>query len=182
MALRLQLHAPPNAVTLEEGPLQQFAGQHMEARERAAFAEGHAMGQLTLVDSGAGALEAALAALEDKVVRAEQELAHHAVEIGVEIARALVRVRIQAGDYDLERIVRGALADSGVGRGEVTVHLNPEDHAALEQASFRDGTQLESDPTLPRGDVHLSTPRGLLVRDVEGTLESIREQLLEDLA
>jgi flagellar biosynthesis/type III secretory pathway protein FliH len=182
MALQLQLHAPPKAVRLDEGPLQRVADQNAAAREQAAFAEGHAQGQAAAVNSGAAALTAALVALDEKVERAEQELAHHAVEIGVEIASALVRARIEAGDYDLERIVRGALADSGVGRGEVTVHLNPDDRAALDQASFRTGTLLEVDPTLPRGDVHLSTPRGLLVREVGGTLESIREQLLEDLA
>ncbi|MDA1264778.1 MAG: FliH/SctL family protein, partial [Planctomycetota bacterium] len=85
-------------------------------------------------------------------------------------------------DYDLERVVRGALADAGVGRGEVTVHLHPEDHAALQGTTFRTGTHLAVDPNLARGDVHLSTPRGLLVRDVEGSLESIREQLLEELS
>ena len=45
--------------------------------------------------------------------------------------------------------MRGALADSGVGRGACVVHL--------------------------------STPRGLLVREMDATLTSIREQLLEEV-
>ena len=182
MALEVHLHAPPTGARIEDGPLQGLADQQMAAREQAAFAAGLAKGQATSVEAGTAALEAAMAALEEKVERAEKELAHHAIELGVEIARALVRVRVESGDYDLERVVRGALSDSGVGRGDVTVHLNPGDHATLEQSAFRTGTKLEVDPTLPRGDVHLSTPRGLLVRDIEGALESIREQLLEDLA
>lgn len=186
MALKVQLHAAPAQARIEEASLQQVADDHAAAREEASFAEGHAQGyaegQASSIESGKAALEAALMRLEEKVDRAERELSHHAVEIGVEIASALVRSRIEAGEYDLERIVRGALSDSGVGRGEVTVHLHPGDHQLLEGTTFRAGTRLEVDPTLTRGDVHLSTPRGLLVRDVEGALESIREQLLEDLA
>lgn len=186
MALKVHLHAAPVQARIEGYSLQQVADDHAASREEAAFArghaEGHAEGLASSVESGKAALESALALLEEKVERAERELSHHAVEIGVEIASALVRSRIDAGEYDLEQIVRGALSDSGVGRGEVTVHLHPGDHRALEGTTFRSGTRLEVDPTLPRGDVHLSTPRGLLVRDVGGALESIREQLLEDLA
>ena len=40
---------------------------------------------------------------------------------------------------------------------------------------------LELDPNMVRGDVHLSTPRGLLVRDLDSALDTIREQLLEEL-
>lgn len=177
-----RLHSTPSAARIVDEPLQVLADARADERERAAYEAGLAAGQAAAVRSSAAALDAALAALEGQVEQAQAELARHAIELGVEVARALVRTRIEAGDYDLERVVRGALSDAGVGRGRVTVHLHPDDHARLEGIAFRGETHLEADPALPAGDVHLSTPRGLLVRDVEGALESIREQLLEDLS
>ena len=61
------------------------------------------------------------------------------------------------------------------------MHLHPDDHARLKGVLFRSGTTLELDPNMVRGDVHLSTPRGLLVRDLDSALEAIREQLLKEL-
>jgi flagellar biosynthesis/type III secretory pathway protein FliH len=41
---------------------------------------------------------------------------------------------------------------------------------------------LEPDPAMLRGDVHVTTPQGLLVRELEPALDAVREQLLEDLS
>jgi flagellar biosynthesis/type III secretory pathway protein FliH len=176
-ALTVKLPAAPHAARVSTSNLQGLADARADARETAAYEFQGAERRDILAD----ALVAALDQLEEQRERAQRELAHQAIDLAVEIASALLRVRIGAGEYDLERVVRGALADSGVGRGEVTVHLHPEDHAQLADVLFRTGTTLAVDPSLARGDVHLSTPRGLLVRDVEGSLDSIREQLLEDL-
>ncbi len=178
MPLIVRLHRQPVAAAMSEASFEVLADERADQRAMAAFEAGRA----DSVGSGAALLEAALAELDKRAERAERELTSQAVELAVEIARSLLRVRVEAGDYDLERVVRAALADSGVGRGEVSVHLHPDDHALLEGCTFRTGTRLEIDPSMPRGDVHLSTARGLLVRDVEGSLESIREQLLEDVA
>ncbi len=182
MSISIRVHAAPRGAQVSDVALGTIAGQRATAREEAAYAAGFECGRSENIQTGVAALEAALAALEDHSARAIQELEAYGIELAVEIARSLVRVRVDAGEYDLERVIRGALAYSGVDRGEVTLHLHPDDHAQLEQFLFRSGTNLEVDPSLPRGDVHLSTPRGLLVREVEGVLDSIREQLLEDLS
>lgn len=174
----VRLHAAPRAASARTGDLAQVLGERIEA----AYERGLADGRSAALASGAAALEAALERLDAAAECARDELAQQSVELAVSIARELVGVRVEAGEMDLERIVRGALADSEVGRGDVVVHLNPEDLAALAGVSFRAGTRLEPDPALARGDVHLSTPRGLLVRELDAALLSIREQLLEELA
>ena len=39
------------------------------------------------------------------------------------------------------------------------------------------GTAVESDPGVPRGSVHVTTPQGLLVRDLDEALRAIGERL-----
>jgi len=177
----LGLHAAPRGARLRASLEELRAERHGEALA-AAYARGLEDGRRETLESGAAALLAVVERVDAAADRAQEELARQSVELAVEIARTLVGLRIDAGEYDLETIVRGALSDSGVGRGACVVHLNPEDHARLEGVLFRSGTELCVDPSLARGDVHLSTPRGLLVREMEATLEAIREQLLEEVA
>ena len=73
--------------------------------------------------------------------------------------------------------MRETLASSGVGRGNCTVHLHPDDFATLAQVSFRVGTKIEADSAVAPGDVHISTPQGLLVHETSQALESIRAAL-----
>ena len=102
--------------------------------------------------------------------------------LAVEIARTLVRKELMAGTHNMESMVREALAASGAGRGPCTVHLNPADLAQLESVRFRAGTELEADDAVARGDVHVETPHGLLVRENTEALRSIHERLLGELS
>jgi len=113
--------------------------------------------------------------------QAQAELAAAAIELALEISKSIVAVEIDAGRYDIEKIVRESLAWSEVGRGQCTVHLHPEDFARLQGASFRAGTDLESDSGVARGDVHVTTPRGLLVRELDAVFASIRDSITGDL-
>jgi len=119
--------------------------------------------------------------LEEREERLKATLARTASELALEIARTLLRSEISEGRYDLERIVRDTLRDSGVGRGHCVVHLNPADHAQLAAARFRSGTRLEPDEGIARGNVHVETQLGLLVRDMDGALDSIARRLREEL-
>jgi flagellar biosynthesis/type III secretory pathway protein FliH len=47
---------------------------------------------------------------------------------------------------------------------------------------FRAGTELEPDDAVARGDVHVETPHGLLVRETSEALRSIHERLLGELS
>ena len=178
---KVSLHLEPVAVHLRRGGLSALAEERAEQRVTEAYERGFREGLAAGAESGADALGQALSRLEAASERAREALPGHVVELAVEIAGTLLQLRVDAGEYDLERIVRGALADSGVGRGSCVVHLHPDDHARLKDTLFRAGTTLELDPNMVRGDVHLSTPRGLLVRDLDSALETIREQLLEEL-
>lgn len=131
--------------------------------------------------TAARALAAAAERLGSAVDHAEEALAADAVELGVEIARQILKLEIDAGNYDLERIVRATLGASDVKRGRVAVFLNPADAEMIRSVDFRDETEIRTDPDVARGTVHVETPRGLLVRDPAAALEEIREQLLEDL-
>lgn len=176
----IRVHAGPSAARLSDS-LTAIAERRDAAAVEAAYRRGLEEGRRETRETGRAALDALLERLDAAAESAQEELAKTSVELAVEITRLLVGMRVEAGEYDLESIVRGALADSGVGRGACVVHLNPDDHEQLADVLFRSGTALEADPNLPRGDVHLSTPRGLLVREMDATLTTIREQLLEEV-
>jgi flagellar biosynthesis/type III secretory pathway protein FliH len=113
---------------------------------------------------------------------ARAALARTASELALEIARTLLRREVGRGQYELETMVRETLAEAATGRSPCVVHLNPVDHARLADVRFRSGTRLESDEGVARGDVHVETSLGLLVRDLDGALDSIAKRLREELA
>lgn len=176
----ISLHSKPISVQMVSG-LEEVTAKLRQKEFEAAYRQGLEDGLRQAREQGVQAVEATLEQLDTAAERAQAELSQASVELAIEITSLLVGMRISTGEYDLESIVRGALADSGVGRGACVVHLNPEDHAALAETQFGSGTTLDIDPNLPKGDVHLTTPRGMLVREMEATLTSIREQLLEEV-
>ena len=142
-----------------------------EARE-----EGARLG----AQAAASRLDEAAERLDAFRADATATLARSAAELAVEVARRLLRAELPAGRYDIEGIVREALQEAASGRGPCVVHLNPADHAALRDVRFRSGTELRSDDGVARGDVHVETSLGLLVRELDGALESIEQRILED--
>ena len=176
--LSAALDAPPSNARVASGELDAALERLIRRRCDAA----HAEGELRARNSAAGALEAACAQLERAREEAAAALARQSVELAVEIAGVLVRREIEAGRHALETIVRESLAASGVGRGACVVHLNPSDATMLAEVRFRAGTTIEADDAIPRGDVHVSTPHGLLVRETAEALRSIHDRLLGALA
>jgi len=172
--LRLALPNAPRSVTLCRGG----TGSFWEKR----VAQAHAEGERAASARAGRALELAAARLDAAREEAEAALARNAVALAVEIARMLVRKELVAGTHNMESMVREALAASGAGRGPCTVHLNPADIAQLESVRFRSGTELEPDEAVARGDVHVETPHGLLVRENAEALRSIHERLLGELS
>ncbi len=171
---RLSLAAPlTGAELLAQGEEQTRAVLLERAR-----AEGDRAGRA----GAAAVLERAVAALGASEEAARADLARGALELALEITRTLLRSELKHGNYDLERIVRETLGEAAVGRSPCVVHLNPADHARLAEVSFRSGTRLEPDPGVARGDVHVETALGLLVRDLDGALEAIAKRLQEELS
>lgn len=167
----------PTGARVADVPFDQALGNVLERRVEAARARGARDAQASLgID-----IEGAVARLDASREQAVEQLAHTAVELALEITRSLLRTEIPEGRYDLEAIVREALAFSGTGRGRCTVHVNPVDAAKLEQVQWRAGTEIEPDHEVARGSVHITTPQGLLVRDIDDAITSIRERLLGEV-
>jgi len=172
------LHAGPTSASIVEGELEAWLERRSAAAREAGIAEGEARAR----ERAAKALDAACVRLEAASQHAAEEMAHCAVQLVLEIAREVLRSELDAGRYDLERIVRDTLSFANVGRGNCVVHLNPADAAALADIRFRAGTTVEADADVARGDVHVTTPRGLLVREIDEALRAIGERLQGDLA
>lgn len=179
---KVTLDVRPASVRAIEGTRTSLLARRAREAEENAFARGRAAGEQAALAGAAGALQRASHALEAASQQGAADVARDAARLGIEIARTLLRCEIDAGRYDVERIVRETLQASGAGRGACVVHLNPLDVTRLEGVVFRVGTRLEADPEVPPGDVHVTTQRGLLVRDVEQALASIAERIEGDLA
>jgi flagellar biosynthesis/type III secretory pathway protein FliH len=177
----VHLDAAPCGARLAEGGRADALARLVEGRAAAAREQGRAEGGAEALEAAAGALLAAAERLDAMREAARQSLARTAVDLAVEVVRALLRVELPAGRYDLEGMVREALAFSGVERGRCVVHLHPDDAARLEGARFRTGTVVEPDEGVGRGSVHVTTPQGLLVRDIDEALRSIAERLRGEL-
>ena len=176
----IRLHAPVMEARVSTKTLGEVALALDSERSRRDYERGLAEGAAQRIATVASALESAVNQIDAAREQAASELADFAIELSVGIARRIIQREIAAQDYDLEQLVRGALADSGVGRGNCVVHLHPKDRAALEDVPFRSGTALEADPDVARGDVHVTTPKGLLVREVDAILADIECALKGD--
>lgn len=182
LPLRVVVPARPTAVRVVDGSRVAYLTNRARAQRERYLAQGRAEGERLAIASAAGALQRAAQALEEAGKHASDQVARDSIALGVEIARTLLRHEIDQGRYDLERIVRETLAASNAGRGACVVHLNPADVARLEGVAFRSGTTVEADSEVPPGDVHVTTQRGLLVRDVEQAVSAIAERLEGEVA
>lgn len=177
----VQLAARPVAVRVVQQDVDQWLAGKRRAELEAARAQGAAEGEARALAGAAALLAQAAEALEAQRLRDADALAKDSVELAVAIARRLVRAEIDAGRHGIEALVRETLAASGAGRGACTVHLHPADLARLEGVPFRAGTELQADHEVARGDVHVTTARGTIVREVDAALAAAAARLLEDL-
>ncbi len=175
---RIRLEQSPSGARVVPGGLEALWEERARARAELAWEAGRAEAEAGAVR----ALEEAVSRLDEEREGDRQELARTAVLLALEIARQLLRREVPRGGYDLEAIVREALAAADVGRGPCTVRLNPEDADRVQNVAFRSGTRVEPDPGVPCGSVQIDTPRGLLVRDLDEALRDIGERLLSSLS
>jgi flagellar biosynthesis/type III secretory pathway protein FliH len=151
----------------------------LEAEQRG-HARGLAEGEARALASAVRRLDETVAALVQAREESDRAVAEDSVKLATVIARELVRREVDAGRHDIERVVREALQVSGAGRAECVVHLHAEDMKRLTGVAFRSATRLEADPEIARGDVHVSTPRGVVVRDLDAALAAVADRLKED--
>jgi len=146
------------------------------------YARGLAEGVELARSEAAGRLDEAAAAVESAREEAARSLARTAAELGVEIARRLLRTEVSIGRHDLEAMVRESLQAAGAGREECVVHLHPDDVESLKDVHFRSLTRIEADSGIARGDVHVETRLGCLVRELDESLEAIGDRLRQELS
>ena len=170
----LRVSTPPSGVRIADRSLDALAATRRAEYEERLRAEGFQLATQGPIECLERALEAIEADREEMLTK----LAEHAAQIGVEIAQELLRKELKEANYDIKAIVRSVLEETSVG-GPHTLRVNPEDAAVLEEVSFRTGTVVEADPTVRRADVHLQTAQGVLVRDIDACLATIRENLHE---
>jgi flagellar biosynthesis/type III secretory pathway protein FliH len=181
-SLRVRVTRAPSRARLVAEDRERLLERVASARERLAFEAGREEGRREERLLSAGALSRAAERLDSAREEAAAGLASDAVALALEIARVLVRRSIDLGTHDVERIVRETLAASGVGRGTCVVHLNPADAERLERVPFRAGTRIEADHEIAAGDVHVTTPHGVLVRDQDDAFAAIAERIRGELA
>jgi flagellar biosynthesis/type III secretory pathway protein FliH len=115
---------------------------------------------------------------QDTLARNRAEIAR----LAVEIARKILRVRIEKRDYDMQGIVEEALKLAPT-RQHVVIRLNPEDLPGCQQLQQANPTgpfaELEFTPDggLGRGECLVETPKGIVPSFLEEHLERIGEAL-----
>ena len=114
------------------------------------------------------------------------ELQEIAIELGVAIASHLVKSKLDAGEFNLERLVRQAI-DQLLPAGRINVRVNPADLDDLQRALNEPNEDLlrridlKEDPKLPRGSCFVGTSDHGLLSSFEARLENIRETLLQGI-
>lgn len=170
----------PLGARLVEGDLRAALDRRIASVRAEAHAAGVRDGVRAASEAAAARLDEAAEALAAQRLEAEGAVSGLAVELAIEIASALVRREVNAGNHAVETIVREALASAETGRAACKVHVHPTDAAALAGVTFRSGTEICSDEGVQRGSVHVETERGLLVRDSGELLERIGRRLREE--
>jgi flagellar biosynthesis/type III secretory pathway protein FliH len=181
-ALNVALHAEPASARAIDGNGEDALATLLASSCARAYTAGCAEGERRAVENAASLLHLASERIDAASEKASAQVAEFATALAIEIARVVLRTEVARGHYDLERIVRDTLHHSGVGRGVCVVHLNPADAAALANVRFRAGTTIEADEAVARGDVHVTTPRGLLVREIDEVVRAVAERLRGDAA
>ncbi|MBI5723548.1 MAG: hypothetical protein HZA50_06290 [Planctomycetes bacterium] len=117
-----------------------------------------------------------LVGLRDQILKdAEQQL----VDLSLQIARKVLMQDIQAGNYQIDPIIKEALGQIDV-RDKVVVRLNPEDLARCQMAQDKAGAgnlEFVGDPAIQPAECVLDTPEGQIRSNVDIHLDGIGQAL-----
>ena len=174
--------AAPEGATVQAGELEGYLERSHAAELEAARREAHAEGQASALSGAAASLEAAADLLETGREECLSEVASLAVELGIGIARRLVRTELAAERHDVEAIVRDVLASTSSGRTTTKIHVSPEDAARLSEVNLRAATEVVPDEAVSTGSVRVETPQGVLVRDIDECMQSITARLTKEVS
>jgi len=168
------------AITPErvEDCLERSHGAELEAARAKGYAQGHAEAL-----EGAGvAISKAAEALEADREECLAEVTRVSVELGLGIARRLVRAELAADRHDIEAIVRDVLSATSDGRTTTRIHVSPRDAERLSDVTFRAATEVISDESVSTGSVRVETPQGVLVRDIDERMRAVADRLTREVS
>lgn len=124
-----------------------------------------------------GALDAAVGELRDRTAEVVDALAAEAVEVALELTRAILgREVATAADPGAEALRRAMTSVEP--HVAATVRLHPDDHAALDPAALEGrAVTVVADQGLSRGDAVAETEDSLVDATIAAALERVREVL-----
>jgi flagellar biosynthesis/type III secretory pathway protein FliH len=100
------------------------------------------------------------------------------VRLSVEIARKIISIKTAEGSYDIESIIKQALANCPVKR-DLVVYVSPKDYnqllklkAETASAAF-DGVELVSDSGIGQAECIIKSPKGIIKSLIDEQLERI---------
>jgi flagellar biosynthesis/type III secretory pathway protein FliH len=121
----------------------------------------------------------ALASLHKNIVCGQaQQIAH----LAVEIARKILRSKVEEGDYRIEAVVQEALSQAPT-KHSVTVRLHPEDMARCKEVQDQDGNgvlgalELIADASVGRAECIIETPKGSIESVIEEHLARVEDAI-----
>ncbi len=115
----------------------------------------------------------------------DEAVAGHKAEIAglsVEIARKILTQKVTDGDYEIEAIVREALANAPA-HEDIVMHVNPQDLAACQKAwqdegsGAPSGVKFVADQNMGRAECVLESPKGIIKSLIDEHLEQISKAL-----
>lgn len=180
---RITIGGPaPQSATARPGPLEDYLTGALEVEIEAARAEGHADGHAEALAGAAAVLSQAAEDFDAGREECASEVSRAAVELGIEIARRLVRSELSTDRHDIEAIVREVLASSTGSRTTTRIHVSPSDAERLSEVTFRAATELVPDEGVPIGSVRVETPQGVIVRDIDECMLAIATRLTQEVS
>ena len=159
--------------SVKPGKLQDYLEEVREGELETARTEGHAEALNGLGLTLANAIEA----LETQRENCVADVASAAVELGLGIARSLVRSELANDRHDIEAIVRDVLSATTDSRTTTTIRVSEGDAARLKEVTFRAATEVLADESVSTGSARVETPQGVLVRDIDESLRAISARL-----
>lgn len=169
----LRLPQAPRAVRVSSLAPEAFLAAEVERVRAAADAAGRVAGRRAALEEF-GALFAALeAGARAAGERGAADLAARTAQCVVAVAGRVLCRELDAGRYDIERMVRETLAAAAAGRAPCTVRVHPADAERLAAVPFRAGTTIEPDAELALGCVEVESAQGLVARDVDDVLRQV---------
>lgn len=128
-------------------------------------------------------LNAVIAKLNESYAGIFREHREEIARLSVEIARKILMQKVDDRDYEIESIVKEALAHAP-SRHDLVVHLNPDDLAQCRKAQQHDeqggalaGIEFVPDPNIGRAECLLESPKGIIKSLIDENLERIGKAL-----